>query len=318
MAFSSLAGYNMHIMNKKALFGSVLLFTAALVWGLAFVFQSQGMDNLPPFTFTAIRVGLAAAVVFLTQLILEGKKGLKYDKKTVKAGVVCGLITFVVMAFQQVGLVKTDPGKAGFITSLYIIIVPIFSRIILKKKESLRTWCGVAIGLVGLYLLCVQGNFSIVASDLAIMLCAVFFALYVLYISEYCQEIDSLSLNFIQLAITSILSLVVALIFEEPTLDGVVAAKIPILYCGIVSAGLGFTLQLVGQKSVNPTIAAVIMSFESVFSVLAGWLIMNSTLSTRELLGCGIMFVANIIIQFPDKISYSDDLLRKQKDHPNV
>lgn len=308
----------MHVMHKKPLLGTIILFTAALIWGAAFVFQYTGMDHLEPFTFTAVRVGLGAIVVRLIQCIVEKDFSFKnYDKKTIKCGIICGLLTFAVIGFQQVGLITTEPGKGGFITSLYIMLVPFFSRFVLKKHESGKTWFGVGIGIVGLFLLCVKpGEMSFQIGDIYIMLCALFFAMHVLYVSEKCSEVDSLSVNFIQLAVTSILAAVLAFAFEKPSWEAIVMAKTPILYCGIVSAGMGYTLQLVGQKHVKPTVAAVIMSFESVFSVFAGWLILNQMLSTRELIGCGIMFAANIIIQLPDPDSYSDDILRNWW-HPN-
>lgn len=295
--------YNIRHMNKNKSFGTIALFSASILWGAAFVFQSKGMNYMGPFTFTAVRIGIGAFSVRIVQILVEKKQAFEYSRKTLTCGVVCGLITFAVIVLQQIGLTKTEPGKAGFITSLYIMIVPVLGTLVFKQKEPAKTWIGVAGGLVGLYLLCVpEGEaFAFQTTDLLIMGCAFFFACHVLFIDRFCDGTDPLALNYIQLAVTSLLSLLCAFIFEEPSWGEVTAGWIPIAYCGIVSAGIGYTLQIVGQKSVEPTVASIIMALEAVFSVLFGWLILKDALSVRELVGCGIMLGASILIQLPQK-----------------
>jgi len=297
----------MQVMNKnpdrnKKIFGTVALLSAAIVWGLAFVFQHTSMESIGPFTFTGIRIGLGAFSVRIVQLIAEKGEILNYDRKTLKAGLLCGILTFGVMTFQQIGIVNTAPGKAGFITALYIMLVPVFGVIFFNRKESIKTWIGVVIGVSGLYLLCVEPHAGIInRSDFIIMGCSVCFAFHVLVVDRYCDGVNPLAVNFLQLAITSFLSLNCAVVFEQPTFEQVKLSIVPILYCGIVSAGFGYTLQLIGQKYVKPTVASLLMSLESVFGVIFGYLVLNDILTLRELLGCGIMFVAIVLIQIPSK-----------------
>lgn len=290
----------------KKLIGSSILFFTSIIWGCAFIFQRVGMDSMPPLSFSAIRIAFAAIFIAVLGVLFEKKEFFIWDRKTLKGGIVCGALTTGVIAFQQAGLVDTNPGKVGFITALYIILVPIFGVLFMGRRESFRTWFGVGLGICGLYLLCVgQDSISLRKSDIFVMMCAICFAIHVLYISRQGKGLSPFKLNFIQLTICSVVCGLLALIFEKGavTAENLHSAMPSILYTGIVSAGLGYTLQIVGQKHVKATVAALIMSLECVISVIADWLILHNALSTREAIGCVIMFVAMVIIQLPSKES---------------
>lgn len=286
---------------QKKLYGSLILLLTAVVWGLAFVFQHTGMDSLGPFAFTGIRVGLGALFVRFLSLRKSRESVFRWDDHTKKTGTVCGLLAAAFMAFQQAGLVETNPGKAGFITALYIMIVPVLGTVFLKQKYSLRSWTGVVLGVIGLYLLCVSGDMKLRPSDTLVILNAVFFAIQVLYVDCCASDVDPLRLNYLQLGICSICCLIIAFLTEDISIAGIKDAGIAILYTGIVSAGIGFSLQLVGQKYVQPAAAALIMSLESVFSVIFDWVILKNAMTVREMLGCGIMFGATVIMQLQGK-----------------
>lgn len=295
----------------KKLRGNLLLTITAMIWGSAFVAQSIGGDSLGAFTFNAARSLIAAVFlipcIFVIKKIEKDpvKKQIKIDKPLIISGVCCGVALCVASAFQQIGISKTTVGKAGFITAMYIIIVPLLSRFFGKKIQPI-IWLAVAISAVGLYLLCMNEGFSISEGDFYILLCAVCFAVHILIIDYFSDKTDGVIMSCIQFFTVGVLSLVIALIFEQPRLSDIVPAILPILYTGVFSSGVAYTLQIVAQKDVNPTAASLLMSLESVFAVISGWLFLHEGLSLKEFFGCVLVFAAIIIAQIPDMKSASD------------
>ena len=230
-----------------------------------------------------------------------GQQKTSSDKKTlVVGGVLCGVALFVASNLQQIGIGYTTVGKAGFITAMYIILVPIFS-VFLHKKAGIKLWISVVIAVAGLYLLCMNGSFSIAKGDLIVFLCAIAFSFHILIISHFSPKVDGVKMSCIQFWVTAILSAVFMLIFEHPDFSAVLEAWLPIVYAGVLSSGVAYTLQIVGQKDMNPTVASLIMSLESVISVIAGWIILHQTMGAREVAGCVLMFIAIILAQLPER-----------------
>ena len=295
-------------MDKKQLRGSLLLTLTALIWGTAFVAQTVGMDHLGPFTFNAVRTliaGIALIPVILLFDKLQKKQPLHHQvkKDTLMGGIVCGTVLFVASSLQQAGIeaiTENASGKAGFITALYIIIVPLIGLFLGKKPRKL-VWLCVVLAIVGFYLLCVTGDFSVGFGELLVLGCALGYSFHIMAIDHFSPKVDAMRMSCIQFFVSGFLSLVAMLILEEPTVSGIWAARTSILYTGIMSSGVGYTLQIVAQKDVNPTLATMIMSLESVFAVLAGWLLLQENLSGKELLGCLMVFVAVILAQLPEK-----------------
>ena len=267
------------------------------------------MDYVGPFTFSAVRA-LIGAVVLIPCIVLLKKvnreenrtEGKAADRKVlVTGGIACGVLLCVACNLQQFGIMYTSVGKAGFITAMYIVLVPVLG-IFLKKKVGAKIWCGVLIAVVGLYLLCMAGSgFSIQKGDFLLMLCAVVFSLHILVIDYFSPKTDGVKLSCIQFLTCGILSGICMFLFEKPQLSNILAAWMPILYAGVLSCGVAYTLQIIGQKGMNPTVASLILSMESVISVIAGWLILGQKLSSRELFGCVLMFAAIILVQLPSK-----------------
>lgn len=287
---------------------ALLLLLTATIWGVSFVAQSVGMEYVEPFTFNGIR-SIIGGVVLLPVIALFGKKeeGLsparrKQERKTlITGGIACGAMLCAASNFQQFGVKYTTVGKAGFITACYIILVPILG-LFLKKKCSPMIWGAVAMSVAGLYLLCMEGDgFSISKGDSLVLICAVLFSLHILVIDYYSPMADGVKLSCIQFFVCGILSLGMMALFEKPVMANIFAAWAPILYAGVMSCGVAYTLQIVGQKGVNPTIASLILSLESSISVLAGWLILGQKLSGRQITGCVIMFGAIVLAQIPGK-----------------
>lgn len=296
----------------KKLRGNLLLTITAMIWGSAFVAQSIGGDSLGAFTFNAARSLIAAVFlipcIFVIKKIEKDpvKKQIKIDKPLIISGVCCGVALCVASAFQQIGISKTTVGKAGFITAMYIIIVPLLSRFFGKKIQPI-IWLAVAISAVGLYLLCMNEGFSISEGDFYILLCAVCFAVHILIIDYFSDKTDGVIMSCIQFFTVGVLSLVIALIFEQPSLPDIMSAILPILYTGVFSSGVAYTLQIVAQKDVNPTAASLIMSLESVFAAISGWLFLHESFSLKEFFGCVLVFSAIIIAQIPDMKSASQN-----------
>ena len=294
-------------MKKLSIKSMILLVLTALIWGMAFVAQSVGMNYIGPFTFNCIRSIMGGLVLIPCILFFdkrekgEAKQEKKEDTKTLLiGGICCGLALCIASNLQQIGIKYTTVGKAGFITALYIVLVPIFG-IFLRKKVSGRVWLSVAISVVGLYLLCITDEFRIGKGDFFVLLCALVFTIHILVIDYFSPKVNGIKLSCIQFLVAGILSGVPMLISEKPSISTILAAWAPLLYAGIMSCGVGYTLQIVAQKDVDPTIASLILSLESVFSVLAGWLILGQTLAGKEIVGCVLMFAAIILAQLPTK-----------------
>lgn len=292
-------------MNKFILRQSLLLLLTATIWGVAFVAQSVGMDYVEPFTFNAVR-SLIGAVVLLPCIALlkkvnGGEEKESSQKTLILGGVSCGVILFIASSFQQFGIQYTTVGKAGFITAMYIVLVPIVG-LFFHKHVGLRVWTAVLLAVGGLYLLCMpEGSFVLQKGDLLVLACAFTFTFHILVIDYFSPKVDGVKMSCIQFFTCALLSTVGMLIFEEPDLQSICDAWLPILYAGAMSCGVAYTLQIVGQKGMNPTVASLILSLESVISLLAGWLILGQKLSLRELLGCAIVFIAIILVQLPKK-----------------
>ena len=288
---------------------SLLLLLTALIWGVAFVAQSVGMDYVGPFTFTASRSLIGAVVLlpviwFLTRketAVGTEQKRLEVDKHKKRTllvgGIVCGVFLCIATNLQQIGLQYSTVGKSGFVTAMYIVLVPILG-IFLHKGIDIRKVISVILAVCGLYLLCMTGgNFSIGKGDIFTILCALAFSLQILSVDHFAPKVDCVKLASLQFLGCGICSCVPMLLFEHPHFAQLAAAWMPILYAGILSNGVAYTLQIVAQKGLNPTVASLIMSLESVISVLAGWAILHQTLTKRELAGCVFMFAAIIIVQ---------------------
>lgn len=296
-------------MNKFALRQSLLLFLTAVIWGVAFVAQSVGMDYVGPFTFLTAR-NIIGAIVLLPVIHFFGNKKEGQENAEKKAassktlligGICCGICLFVASILQQYGIKYTTVGKAGFITSMYMVLVPIFG-IFLHKKTGLRVWIAVVLAAVGLYLLCItKGEVGLQKGDLLVLACAVGFTFHILTVDHFSPLVDGVKMSCIQFAVGAVLGILFTILFEKPDLGSILSAWKPILYAGAMSSGVGYTLQIVGQKGLNPTVASLIMSLESVVSVLAGWLLLNQTLSSREILGCVLAFAAIVLVQLPDR-----------------
>lgn len=291
---------------KKQLKGSLALLFGTFIWGSAFIAQSVGMDLIGPFTFQAIRCMLAVVFLFLITLVFDWKIGIKSALRKWKikrlwlAGSICGCALFVAASLQQIGLVYTDPGKAGFLTAMYIVLVPMLG-IFVHRKPGLNAVFSVMLALVGLYLLSFMGVTSINLGDLFLIGCALGFAVQILLIDRFAQDLDGLRLNCVQALVVAVLSVPFMLLTEELEMGNILACWLPLGFAGILSMGVAYSLQIVGQKNLEPTTASLIMSLESVFAALGGWLILHNTMTPRELCGCGLVFSGVIISQLPAK-----------------
>ena len=295
-------------MSAKHSKNFILLFLTALIWGVAFVAQSVAMDYIGPYTFNAVR-SLLGGIVLVPCVFLFGQK-----KKTVKdedpskgtavdrpgdmitGGLLCGIMLFLSTTLQQVGIQYTTVAKAGFITALYIILVPILG-IFLKKRVSFQIWISVVIAIIGLYLLCMKGSFYLGQGDFLMLVCSLCFALHILVIDHFTDKVSGVKLSCIQFFVCGLLSCILMFLFEKPAVSDILSAWLPIVYAGVFSSGVAYTLQIIGQKGTDPTITSLILSLESVVSVLAGWIILGQSLTPREILGCLLMFGAIILAQ---------------------
>lgn len=297
-------------MKQNKLIGPILLIIAAFIWGSAFVAQSEGAKHLGPFTFLCLRSFLGTAVLLPVILVTDmskKKKGIslnttKKDRKSlIIGGITCGIFLFGASACQQIGLDKgTEPGKAGFITALYILLVPVFS-LFLGKKIRPVIWGCVALSVAALYLLCVKEDNSIVPADLFVLLCAALYAVHILVIDKVAPDIDGVKLSATQFFVAGIICIVPALLFEDSSLESIKAAAPSIAYAGIMSSGIAFTFQIIAQKRTEPTLASMLMSLESVFAVLTSLVILGQLPTLREGIGCVLMFIAIIVAQLPEK-----------------
>ena len=286
-----------------------MLLLAAFIWGSAFVAQSVGMDYVGPLTFNCVRSIIGGVVLIPCIFLLERLKSpeeraraaAESDRKTLLAGgVSCGIVLCAATSMQQFGMQYTSVGKAGFITALYIVIVPVLG-LLFGKRCGLKIWLGVCIALVGFYLLCMTGGFALERGDLYLLCCSLLFSFHILVIDHFSPLVDGVKMSCIQFLVSGVLSGAAMLLFETPSIAGIVAGAGPILYAGVLSSGVAYTLQIIGQKNYNPTVATLLLSLESVFSVLTGWLVLHQKLSSREIAGCVLIFAAVILAQLPEK-----------------
>ena len=293
------------MMSKRWIGNSVLLL-GAMIWGAAFVAQSVGMDYLEPFTFQAAR-SLLGALVLLPVIAVMDKRGNPHrpvtpaaKKRQLGYGLLVGVILFAACSLQQCGLLYTAPGKSGFLTSLYIILVPLVG-LLFGRRVKPWIWGSVALAIVGLYLLCGSTEFSLGPGEWLTLGCALAFCFHILVIDHISGTVDAVRLSAMQFFVCGMLSLVCMVIWEQPSWDNLLACWLPIAYAGILSSGLGYTLQIIGQAYTEPTVASLLMSLESVFSVVFGWIILRSALSPAELVGCCLVFAGVILSQIPGK-----------------
>ena len=288
---------------KKQLSGVIALSGATVIWGSAFIAQSVGMDKIGPFTFQAVRCFLAVVFLFpASALFSRGKPFWKSwaDPALWRSGVICGLALFAASSLQQIGLVYTDAGKAGFLTAMYIVFVP-FLGLFLGQKPGRNALLSLIPAIVGLYLLSCTSVSGINKGDVLLLLCAVAFSVQILLIDRHCAGLDGLKLNCIQALVAAVLSVPWALLTETVDASRIASCWLPLGYAGVLSMGVAYTLQIVGQKRVAPSAAALLMSLESVFAALFGWLLLHETMTRAEELGCVLVFAAVVISQLPEK-----------------
>jgi len=313
--------------DRKQLKGNLLLLTTATIWGSAFVAQRVGMDYVGPLTFSWTRFVLAALVLipvihFMDRFSKKDPQSGETKKKELttaerkqerkqllKASLVCGCVLCTATVFQQVGLVSTSAGKTGFITALYIVLVPLFS-VVLKHRPKLKSWIGVALGTIGLYFLCITSSFTIAPGDLIVLIGAGFWATHILVIDYFLPKIsDPVKMSMYQFVVVAVICFIGSLIFEDLSIPAIIDGAIPIMYAGILSGGVGFTFQILGQRHTNPTVASLILSLEAVFAAIFGFLLLNELMTPREIAGCLLMFFAIIISQLPDRKKNQEVLL---------
>lgn len=288
---------------KKQLSGVIALSGATVIWGSAFIAQSVGMDKIGPFTFQAVRCFLAVVFLFpASALFSKGKPFWKSwaDPALWRSGVICGLALFAASSLQQIGLVYTDAGKAGFLTAMYIVFVP-FLGLFVGQKPGRNALLSLIPAIVGLYLLSCTSVSGINKGDVLLLLCAVAFSVQILLIDRHCAGLDGLKLNCIQALVAAVLSVPWALLTETVDASRIASCWLPLGYAGVLSMGVAYTLQIVGQKRVAPSAAALLMSLESVFAALFGWLLLHETMTRAEELGCVLVFAAVVISQLPEK-----------------
>ena len=287
-------------MNKSVLSANLLLFITAIIWGFAFVAQRVGMDFVGPFTFNAVRFALGGLSLYPLLLYFNRKKEVERIKipawKKKYAGIILGLFLFVGASLQQVGLVYTTAGNAGFITGLYVVIVPLLG-LYLGHKTNIFVWLGAFLATIGLYFLSVKGDFTISNGDAIVLISAFFWAIHVQLIGIFSPQMNAIKLSMIQFFVCSALSFIVAFIFENVVFSNILAAVIPILYGGLLSVGVAYTLQIVAQKKALPAHAAIILSLEAVFALIGGWLFLNESFDGRSLFGCGLMLLGMLLAQ---------------------
>ena len=291
---------------------SLILLLTATIWGFAFVAQSVGMDYVGPLTFLFSR-SLIGGIVLLPVVAILHKNGPGHASETPEekrkarktlliGGVCCGVALAVSEVLQQFGLARTSVGKAGFLTALYVVIVPVLG-LLAGRRPGARLWVCVAVSVAGLYLLCLAGRdtLTLTGGEWQLLLCALLFAVQILLVGHFGPQLDGVQLSFVEFLVTALLSTGGMLLFEQPTVEQLAGAAVAIAYCGILSSGVGYTLQIVGQQNLDPTIASMAMCLESVFSALAGWLLLRQTMSAPELAGCALMFAAIVGAQLPER-----------------
>lgn len=284
---------------------NILLVLTALIWGCAFVAQSVGMDYVGPFTFNMARFLIGAIVLlpviwFMDRQRKTGAEKGAGQKTLIIGGICCGIALAVASTLQQWGILFTTVGKAGFITAMYIVIVPLLGIFIGKKVRPLIIGC-VAIAVVGFYFLCMTESLRLGLGDFLVLLCAIAFSIHILVIDHFSPKVDGVKMSAIQFLTAAIISAVPTLLWEQPVLTEILQAWQPVLYAGVMSCGVAYTLQIIAQKNADPTVASLLLSLESVFSVLAGWVLLGQGLSLKEMFGCVLIFCAIILAQLPEK-----------------
>jgi len=280
---------------------NLMLLVAAAIWGFGFVAQRLGMNFLEPFAFNAMRFLLGTLSLLPLLWFLSRKTStatiIEPDKSSIlKGGVICGLVLFAAATFQQYGLFYTTAAKAGFITGLYLILVPILG-ILLRHKTGISIWLGALLALAGLYLLSVNDNFTMARGDTLIFIGALFWAFHILVIDHFSSRVDPIQLSAVQFLVCGALSLGVSFVFEMPTIESILACWKPILFAGVVSVGIAYTLQVIAQKNANPSHAAIIMSLEAVFAAIGGVWLLDEILSSRAWFGCALMMTGMLLSQ---------------------
>lgn len=299
-------------MNLQRLKGNFILLFASFIWGLAFIAQSKGVESVPPSLFNGLRTLLGGLVLLPIVLFINfknKKKGIKTDKKTLLlGGIICGVLLCLASTVQTIGLLYTSPGKAGFITALYMVIIPIIG-ILRGKVPRFSVLLSVLIAIVGLYLMCIDTAFNINFGDILMLICALLFSFHILAVDYFSPKVEGVYLATIQFFVCGSLNLIYSFIFEDWHLASIFNSYLSIGYAGIFSCGIAYTFQIVGQKYTDPTSASVLMSLESVFATLAtvaltymGWNFTGGKLTFKEIFGCVLMFVAIILVQLPTKI----------------
>ena len=304
-------------MKQKTL-GNIILLITAIIWGTSFVAQSAGMDYIGPFTFNSIRTLLGGIVlipvIIVMRITSKGNKTdkatqRKIDKRSLIGGVFCGIALCIASSFQQVGMVHTTAGKAGFITALYIIIVPFLTAVLFRKKVGLKIYMCVIIAMIGFYLLCIKKDFSLSQGDGLVLVCALFFSVHIVVIDYFTSKnVDCVLMSCVQFFVAGIIMLICMFAFESPDINSILDARFSILYSGVMSCGVAYTLQIVGQKRTDPTIATLLLSLESVFAALSGFIILKDDMTVKELIGCALVFIAVILAQIDVKA-----LIRKKQ-----
>ncbi len=299
-------------MKIKSFGANLILILAAFIWGSAFVAQNRAGDVLGAFSinFTRNMVGSAVLVpVYLFFSRKEDKKTTEYKlkmKNTLIGGIFCGIALFAASAFQQMGInIGKDEGKAGFITVMYVVLVPLIG-LIFKKRVGLLTWVAVALAPVGLYFLCIEKGFSLASADILLLVCALIFSVHIMTIDHFSPKADGVLMSCIQFFVAGILSLVCMLIFEVEYIPAIPSAWGSILYLGIMSSGVAYTLQIIGQKNTNPTVASILLSLESVFAMMCGAIFSRTMPDGKKILGAAIIFAAVVLAQMPTKMRNSE------------
>ena len=298
--------------NKNSLSGMLMLTLCAFIWGTAFIAQSVGGEYAEPLTFNCARSFLATIFLFLCCLLFDKLSGkpfrvlgtdepLRRDR-TIKGGIICGIALTLASFMQQLGIMYTTVGKSGFITALYIVLVPFLSYAIYRTRITLVQCISVGIAAVGMYFICINEGFSINKGDFYTLICAICFAAQIIAVDKVIANLDGVRLSLVQFATCTVLNGVLMFIFESPSLTNVLLGWVPIAYAGIMSSGVAYTLQIVGQKHCNPVLACMIMSLESAFALLSGWLLLGQAMSSREIFGCVLVFAAIMLAQIPTEM----------------
>ena len=300
---------------KRELKASIMLFATAIIWGLAFVAQAAGMEHLGPLSFTASRCFVAVVFLYLTYKFFMMKSASyreeKFDmKRTLVGGSVCGLVFTIAINLQQVSLIYTTAAKASFLTALYIVFIPVIG-LFFGRRPSVKIIICIFLAMVGTYLLSIKGGLKINRGDLIVILSALVFAIHILLLTKYSTNTNAVLVSLVQFAVCGVISLVGALVLEDISMEAILKSQATILYVGILSSGVGFTIQLMALKDLEPVVASMICSLESVFGALFGWLILSQEMTEREIFGAIIIFLATIFAQVPIETYLEKRLERK-------